>query len=297
MCSSFFQNGNKDFIITFKKYISTVQMLNYYSQKEVKTDTFGNYLFPISQESDIYNDRTLMKWMGSFTNNHEIKVYTHIDIEHFDIPPEKYQKDMLGLYYIVINTKNDFLFSVFEREVISNIPQDLPYKCDAYHGFIPKDDCNHIKIYVGQELFQEYKYCKKGYYYSLEQPLLMFIMRDLIRIEIDSSTKIDFVISYFGGDKSSFRGYVMDFVLRDDGKLFGTCLGKNLKDQPRLIYYNMKKYMIEYDYPSLKKDMIFFHSQKDMYITQMKTRYIRKELVEKTWNLDRFQDWCLPYDT
>ena len=56
MCLSFFQNGNRDFIITFNKYISTVQMLNYYSEKEVKTDTFGNYLFPISQESDIYND-------------------------------------------------------------------------------------------------------------------------------------------------------------------------------------------------------------------------------------------------
>ncbi len=123
---------------------------------------------------------------SSFTQNNQIKIYNHLDLVYHGIPLENFQKELLGLYVLIINgIFVNFILSISEYVFQSEAPgkqlslcnskrvaksddQEIQIKerfevkflCDIYNGFICKDECKNIKIYIGEELFEEFNNCK-----------------------------------------------------------------------------------------------------------------------------------------
>ncbi len=294
------------------RYVLTFKNLEYYSERKVKIDELGNYLFPILSDSELFNDKSLIEVLSSYTNNNEIKIHNYFDYELYDVSPTEDKKN-LGLFCLIIENKNNYVLSIIEKEFCSNNDNkfDIGYHCDVYNGFICKDDCKKIEIFVGDELFEEFNNCKKDNYYQFKLPLFIYLMKDKIYIRISSSSKmdneknddkikIDFVCTYF---QTSFRKDFLEMFLlnHSKNKIFGTNIYYVDNNKiPRLVYDNDDNVLIN---KILTKNLNIYKSSNniiDLYsnkkLTQLKTRYIERELVQRTWHPKRFQDWCLSND-
>ncbi len=282
--------------VKIKKYISTIKNLEYYSKKQINRDEEGNYIFPILPDLDIYNDKSLVKYYSSFTNSNEIKVFNYLDIELHDIPINTYNKNMLGLYCLVIGIhKKDFVLSIIERDFQNNCENILFREPDLYNGFIPEEDCKNIKIFIDNILFEEFNNCKKHHYYQLKIPLIVFLMKDKITVQIDKdNAKINFVVTFLNNGNLELRDLFIELIFGNifsyQNKILGTYLGiDNNKKTITLKYCNNKLLIHQLLY--YKHQMLNFYSLQ--YLNNLKTRYIEKELIEKTWHPNRFMDWCL----
>ncbi len=291
----------------YQKYFETIQVLNKYSRRKIQTDSVGNYLFPIFPDSSLYNDRSIVRYMSSYTQNNEIKVFNYIDIDFYDIPIDKYDKSKIGIYALVISSFNsDYNFSISEFSIKTNEKNKLEYRADAYNGFIPQEDCKNIKIYIGEDLFEEFKNCKKGEYQAFKTPIFYFLINytkdyGTLHIKIEDSEEkiinIHFVVSYFQKEMlKEFRKYVLEKPHKN--KIFGTYLYIDSEENNivSLKYCkNDKEFINSLFFSQIDKETINLWSP--MYLTQLKTRYLQEELIQKTWHPSRYEDWCLSYDS
>ncbi len=291
----------------YQKYFETIQVLNKYSRRKIQTDSVGNYLFPIFPDSSLYNDRSIVRYMSSYTQNNEIKVFNYIDIDFYDIPIDKYDKSKIGIYALVISSFNsDYNFSISEFSIKTNEKNKLEYRADAYNGFIPQEDCKNIKIYVGEDLFEEFKNCKKGEYQAFKTSIFYFLInytRDFgtLHIKIEDSEEkrinIHFVVSYFQTEmRKEFANYVLKKPYKN--KMLGTCLRFDYEEnEPASLHYLTKDCQIidSLFFSQIDKETINLWSP--MYLTQLKTKYLQEELIQKTWHPSRYEDWCLYYDS
>ncbi len=290
----------------YQKYFETIQVLHKYSRKKIQTDSVGNYLFPIFPDSSLYNDRSIVRYMSSYTSNNEIKVFNYIDIDFYDIPVDKYDKSRLGLYAMIISSFNsDYNFSISEFLTKTNEKTKLEYRADAYNGFIPQEDCKNVKIYVGEDLFEEFKNCKKGEYQAFKIPIFYFLINytkdfGTLHIKIEDSEEkrinIHFVVSYFQNEMlKEFGKYVLEKPYKN--KIFGTCLRFDYEEnEPASLKYLTKdnEMIHSFFFSQIDKETINLWSP--IYLTQLKTKYLQEELIKKTWSIDRYQDWCLAVD-
>ncbi len=284
----------------FKKYLSTLKNLEFYSNKKINTDVEGNYIFPILPDSEIYNDRSLVKYYSSFTNNNEIKVFNYLDLDLHSISPDKYEQRMLGIYCLVIGAhQKDFVLSIIEREFPGSYGNELFFETDLYNGFIPLDDCKYIKIFIDNNLFEEFNNCKKDCYYQFKIPIIVYLMKDKITVQTDKEyIKINFVVTFLNCNNKSkldkkieLRNLFAEFILDKpySNKILGTYLGFN--ENYRILKYSDEKITTKQLLYEIKDLVINFYSQQ--YLNNLKTKYIQNELIEKSWHPNRVINWCL----
>ncbi len=257
----------------FKKYVSTLKNLEYYSSKQINTDEEGNYIFPILPDSDIYNDKSLVKYYSSFTNNNEIKVLNYLDLDLFKIHPDRYLKHQLGIYCLVIQPEKDFVLTIIEREFKSNCENILFRDTDLYHGFIPEEDCENIKIFIDNILFEEFNNCKKKHYYQFKMPIIILLMRDKITVQVDKdNTKINFVVTFLNhcinNAKLELRNLFYT-LFNDSYKILGIYVSY---DKICNIKYMDDKMLMKQLLQEKNDNMVNLYSLE--YLNNLKTKYI-----------------------
>lgn len=204
------------------------------------------------------------------------------------------------MYCLIIGVhQKDFVLSIIEREFSNYFENELYQHTDLYNGFIPLDDCNYIKIFIDNNLFEEFNNCKKDCYYQFKIPIISYLMKDKISVQTDKEyIKINFVVTFLNcNDKLKLnkqielKNLIAEFIFDKPyrNKILGTYLEFN--ENKRILKYGDEKIITKQLLYENKDIVINFYSQQ--YLNNLKTKYIENELIKKTWHPNRFQKWCL----
>lgn len=112
-------------------------------------------------------------------------------------------------------------------------------------------------------------------------------------------------INKFGGlnyewnfkDLSYHKNINMDYINKN--KKYNWCYS-NISKNPNITLYYIEKNIDKIDFSELSKNkldyiQLEYHNEKK-YHSIYKTKKIEEELIQKTWNPDRFMNWCLSID-
>ncbi len=133
----------------------------------------------------------------------------------------------------------------------------------------------------------------------------MYLNKIKISIETNRNTKLSFVVTYLN-DKNTISSSFKHLSIREQfldllsdaifGRrhmigLFGYFPEKN---KYTLKYSNDIRLINELFFYKIKKSDVNMYSRQ--YLTNVVSRHLRNELMEKAWHPSRFQDWCLSED-
>ncbi len=270
----------KEFNRRLNIILSIMETLENYSYQKVLMDEDKNYIFPLLKNSELYNNKSLCGLLSSFLDNNTIKIYNYLDMDSLNrgFVNMKLYKVVNIPVLCLLTGNNDFALSSIENKIITNEKNRLKYQGDIYFGFVADDNCKNIKIYVNDELFEEFNNCKKDYYYHFHKPIFSQLVEDKVflfgveknfkEIDIQINNELPITISL-----------VQIIFSNDEKKINDTKVLGWRKQFCNSNFYN--------------KNIDNFNYSYSKFLTKQNFQNLEKELIEKTWHPTRVMNWCL----
>jgi hypothetical protein len=267
----------KEFNRRLNIILSIMETLENYSYQKVLMDEDKNYIFPLLKNSELYNNKSLCGLLSSFSDNNTMKIYNYLDMNSRGFVNMKLYKVVNIPVLCLLTGNNDFALSSIENKIITNEKNRLKYQGDIYFGFVSEDNCKNIKIYINNELFEEFNNCKKDYYYHFHKPIFSQLVKDkvfLFGIEKNKEIEIEINNEFFIN-----ISLVQIFFSNDDKKINDSKVLGWRKQFCNSNFYN--------------KNIDNFNYSYNKFLTKQKFKNLEKELIEKTMHPNRVIDWCL----
>jgi hypothetical protein len=269
----------KEFNRRLNIILSIMETLENYSYQKIQMDKDKNYIFHIIQNSELYNNKSLNGLLSSFLNNNTIKIYNYLDMDSLNrgFVNMKLFKDIRIPVFCLLIGNNDFSLTSLEHKIQTDEKLKINNQGDIYFGFVSEDNCKNIKIYINNELFEEFNNCKKDYYYHFHKPIFSQLVKDkvfLFGIEKNKEIEIEINNEFFIN-----ISLVQIFFSNDDKKINDSKVLGWRKQFCNSNFYN--------------KNIDNFNYSYNKFLTKQKFKNLEKELIEKTMHPNRVIDWCL----